>query len=107
MAAQRDLRFYVGETWGVDFISNVPVASAVWRMFTPDGTVLSRAGGTGLTIDTPDIALDVTPATQLTYGIDAEAVGKYYQYTLNVTEPGGAKSLQAWGQVELLPNPEA
>src|SRR5262245_42695475 len=112
MATKRDVEFYNGEDWQINFEFNdgsgadlnITSATIAWVLLSGTGaTVMTRTVGDGLTItsgSTGTAALRVTPTMQTTASI---ASGTRYQWKATVTLSTGVITRQAGGALLVLP----
>jgi hypothetical protein len=112
MSLPFDLEFHLGEHWNVAFQVNdgnnadIDITSATlqWRLSTLSGTtVMTRTVSDGLTITTAATglcSLSVTPTMQTTASV---AAGRY-KWEFRVTTTGGTITVQARGNLNVLPS---
>jgi hypothetical protein len=112
MSLYQDLEFHLGEHWNVNFEVNnglgidIDITSATlqWRLSTLSGTtVMTRTVSDGLTITTAATglcALSVTPTMQTNASV---AAGRY-KWEFRVTTTGGTITVQARGNLNVLPS---
>jgi hypothetical protein len=110
---KRDLEFYFGEHWKVDFevkdgngaVIDLTGATLQWRLVNSLGTTtMTRVVADGITVTSPTsglCSLSVTPAHQTTAAITEE---NNYNYEFRVTTSGGIVTTNARGALAVLPS---
>lgn len=113
MSTKHDLEFHYKEHWPIDFevldgdgdAIDITAATLQWRMVNAAGTtVMTRTAGDGLTVTSGSAGLCtllVTPTHQTDASV---AQSTRYQWEFKVTTSGGTSSVQARGELVVLPS---
>jgi len=112
MATPRDLEFYNGEHWVINFQLNdgddtdldLTSSTVAWKLNSNAGAaVMTRTIGDGITLTDPTTglcSLIVTPTHQTNAGIAANTV---YVWSITATLPTGLVTVQADGSLHVKP----